>query len=52
MPAGKTDGRNGISNEKSIGWFDNMSGKEMFTTTVSVLFRCAKTAPRNSLLAV
>jgi len=52
MPAGKTDGTNGISSEKSIGWYDNMSGKEMFTTTVTVLFRRAKTAHMNSLLSV
>jgi len=52
MPAAKTDCKNGINNEKSIGWRDNISGEEMFKTTVTVLFRYAKTAHSNSILSV
>jgi len=51
MPPENTEGSNGISNEKSIGWPGNRSGKEMLKTTATGLFRYAKTAHPSSFLS-
>jgi len=52
MPPEKTEGSNGISNEKSIGWQGNRSGKKILKMTVTGPFRYAKTAHPSSFLSV